>query len=254
MMCTGCSARTWRLVLPFVLVGGLVAGCGGNKWDYVALGDSTPAGFGVERSYVDYYAEFIELDLDTEVEVHNFSRSGQTVATMLKRIQGDEDARAALRDAEVITVWTGWNDLRNPLDVFRAGTCGGQDNLDCVREAVEVLNGSLDSALDEIVALASPDETLIRVADTGIHLVSTWQYHGWFETLQGPCYEVWREHLVEAAEARGITVVYTYHVLNGPDGDEKTDGIYLDDGIHFNDAGHRLVAELHREAGYAYAP
>ena len=104
------------------------------------------------------------------------------------------------------------------------------------------------------MALASPQDTLIRVADTGIPLVNTWQYREWLETLRGPCYEVWREHLIEAAEARGITVVYTYHVLNGPDGDDKIQGIYLDDGIHFNDAGHRLVAELHREAGYAYAP
>jgi len=253
-MCTGCSSRTLILNLLLVLAAGFVAGCTGRRWDYVALGDSTPDGYGVERSYVDYYAEFIEVDLDTEIEVHNFSRSGQTAATLLKRIKSDEDLCAALREAEVITVWTGWNDLGRPLDEFRGGTCGGKDNLDCIREAVGRLNWNLDAVLDEIVSLASPQDTLIRIGDTGIPFVATWQHHGWFETLQGPCYEVWREHLIEAAEARGITVVYTYHVLNGPDGDEKMGGIYLDDGVHFNDSGHRLVAELHRKAGYDYAP
>jgi lysophospholipase L1-like esterase len=254
MMCTGCLSWTWRLVLLSALVGGLVAGCGGKKWDYVALGDSTPDGYGVGYSYVDYYAEFIEEDMEVGVEIHNFSRSGETTSMMLERVRGDEDIRAAIRDAEVITIWTGWNDLKKPLSRFRDETCGGEDNLECIREAVEALNGNIDAALDEIVALTSPQRTLIRIGDVGIPFVAGWQHKGWFETLQGPCYEVWRDHLIEAAEERGITVVDIYHVLNGPNGDEKMEGVYLSDGFHFNEEGHRLVAELHREAGYEYAP
>jgi len=91
------------MALLIVLLGGLVAGCGGKKWDYVALGDSTPDGYGVERSYVDYYAVFIEEDLAVDVEVHNHARSGQKASTMLNQVRDDQGIRAALRDAEVIT-------------------------------------------------------------------------------------------------------------------------------------------------------
>jgi lysophospholipase L1-like esterase len=243
-----------RLVLSLlVLFSSLFAGCANRTWAYVALGDSAPAGYGVENSYVDYYAEFIEEDLGVRVEVHNYSRSGQSTSSLLERLRTNEDLRGALRDAEVITIWTGWNDLREPLSQYRNETCGGEDNLECIREAVTELNANIDAILDEILSLASPQDTLIRIADVGIPFVTTWQYQGWFETLRGPCYEVWREHLIEAAEQRGITVVCTYEVINGPNGDEKMEGIYLSDGFHFNEEGHRLVARLHREAGYEYA-
>ena len=229
-------------------------GCTNRTWDYVALGDSTPDGYGVERSYVDYYAEFIEEDLDVRVEIHNFSMSGQTTTSLLNRLRTNDELRSALQDAEVITIWTGWNDLGEPLSQYRDGTCGGEDNLDCIQDAVEMLNRNIDAILDEILAVTSPQETLIRIADVGIPFVSTWKHQGWFETLQRPCYEVWRERLIRAAEQRGIAVVYTYYVLNGPNGDQKMEGIFQEDGIHLNEEGHRLVARLHREVGYDHAP
>jgi hypothetical protein len=155
----------------------------------------------------------------------------------------------------VITIWTGWNDLKEPLGQYRADECGGEDNLDCIREAVVELNANMDAILDEIMSMADPEDALIRIADVGIPFVNTWTYHGWFDTLKGPCYETWREHLVEAAEERGITVVYTYQVLNGPDGDRPMDDeLTQSDGHHFNEEGHRLIARLHRDAGYAHGP
>jgi lysophospholipase L1-like esterase len=232
-----------------------MAGCTKNKpWRYVALGDSTPDGYGVDKSYVDYYGEFIEEDLDVQVEIHNFSQSGQTTGTLLKKLRDNEELRKAIREAKVITIWTGWNDLAKPLSQYREETCGGKDNLDCIRDAVAKINANVDAILDEILSLTNPQDTLIRVADVGIPFINTWTYQGWFETLQVPCYEVWRDHLVDACQDRGITVVYTYHILNGPNGDEKLEGIYQNDGIHFNAKGHRLIATLHREAGYTYAP
>ncbi|MGD2272674.1 MAG: SGNH/GDSL hydrolase family protein [Desulfobacterales bacterium] len=237
------------LFLFFLLLGCVPLGCASKTWDYVALGDSTPAGFGVEKSYVDYYAEFIEKDLGIQVEIHNFARSSQKTSTLLKQLQTDEEYRAALQDAEVVTLWTGWNDLGEPLSKFRTDSCGGKDNLDCIRDKVAEINKNLDGILDEIRSLTGTD-TLILIADVGIPFVQTWQYQGWFDTLQGPCYEEWRNHLVQAAEKRDMKVVYTYHVLNGPNGDEKLEGIYQNDGIHLNEEGHKLLARLHREVGY----
>jgi lysophospholipase L1-like esterase len=231
------------------------SGCGGGTWDYVALGDSGASGYGIEKSYVDYYAEFIEQDLGVRVDVHNYARAGQTAARLLTLLRNDEELRDAIQDAEVITIWTGWNDLNRPLDLYSRQECGGEDNLDCIREDVTELNADFDAILDEIISLSNPQETLIRVADTFLPYVGSWQYKGWFDTLLEPCYLAWRNHLIAAAEARGITMVDTYHALNGPNGDQRVaDDLRQSDGTHMNEAGQLVIAQAHRDAGYEYAP
>ncbi len=232
------------------------AGCSKRTWDYVALGDSYPAGYGSERSYVDYYADHMEADLGVQVEIQNFARTGLTTSGLLSQVRSDEKLQEAIREAEVITIWIGWNDFSEQLGRYYNGSCGGEQNLDCIIEATKTFNENIDAILDEILTLTNPSETLIRIADTGIPLIfiDTWGQHGWLDTLQKTCFETWRTHLVEAANQRNITVVFTYQILNGPGGDEILKGIYQSDGIHFNDKGQRLIADLHREAGYELAP
>jgi lysophospholipase L1-like esterase len=233
-----------------------LVGCAYKTWDYVALGDSYPAGYGAERSYVDYYAEFIEADLGAQVEIHNFARTGLSTSGLLNQIRTDEALRKAMQEAEVITIWIGWNDFRVPLIQYYSGTCGGEGNLDCINEAVNTFERNIDGVLDEILTIANPQDTLILIADTGIPpiFITEWKKRGRFETLQAACFENWRDYMVETAGKRTITVVYTYQILNGPAGVDKMKGIYQSDGIHFNDRGQRLIAELHREVGYEYAP
>jgi len=58
-----------------------------TTWDYVALGDSIPAGYGVKgQSYVIYYAEYIEADLGVKVNVQNWSIPGQTTKQLLTKL------------------------------------------------------------------------------------------------------------------------------------------------------------------------
>jgi lysophospholipase L1-like esterase len=244
------------LFLLSVLMSATTAGCAGTTWDYVAFGGSGASGYGVEKSYVDSFAEFIEQDLGITVNVQNYARAGQTVGRLLTLLREDDEHREAIQDAEVITIWPGiWNDLSGELELYRREECGGDDNLDCIREEVAELNADLEAILDEIVSLANPQETLIRVAVPYIPFVGSWQYKGWFDILLEPCYLDWRSDLIAAAEARGITVVDMYHALNGPDGDQPLDDdITQSDGWHLNDEGQLLLARLHRDAGYEYAP
>ncbi|MFZ5822247.1 MAG: SGNH/GDSL hydrolase family protein [Chloroflexota bacterium] len=244
------------IALSIVLLLPVFAMCTNRTWDYVALGDSYPAGYGAERSYVDYYAEYIQADLGVQVEVYNYARTGLTTFGLLEQLRQDKTLRDRIREAEVITIWVGWNDFSEPLARYSAGTCGGQENLDCLAQAAGTFRETIDAILDEILALSNPQETLIRIADVGIPplFMEDWRRHGRFEALHEPGFETWRNHLVEAAGRRGITVVQTYRVLNGPNGDETLKGIYQSDGIHFNDKGQGLIASLHREAGYEYAP
>jgi lysophospholipase L1-like esterase len=244
----GCARNPQALSAPT-----LIARRGDTSWDYVALGDSTPTGYGLLESYVEYYAAFIEEDLGVKVDIHNFAQDGQSTRVLLDHLRGSDKLRETIEDAEVITIWTGWNDLKRPMESYHNGTCGGADNLDCIREAVEGLNSNMDLILDEILSLSSPADTLIRIADAGNPFVAVWKEQGRFDDLKGPCFEAWRDHIVESAEQRGVTVVYTYHVLNGPHGDESiAESLTQADGLHFSKEGHRLLARLHREIGYSY--
>lgn len=221
-------------------------------WDYVALGDSTPAGYGVARSYVDFYAVHIEADLGVKVTVHNWAMSGQTTGHLLDALRNNQDLRTAISEAEVVTLWTGWNDFGAPLSLYEGGLCGGPDNLDCIREAVTSFKANFDGIIAEILSLGSTTDTIIRIADVGNPFVARWKHQGTFEDLKRPCFEDWRDYIVQAASEHNIPVVHSYLVLNGPDGDEDPadKGLEQADGVHLNDAGHALIADLHREAGY----
>ena len=106
------STALYRTVLMILAL--LLAGCSTPRtlatqeanaaWDYVALGDSIPSGFGVNgRSYVTYYAEYIQADLGVTVKVHNWSVPGQTTRQLLQSLQNNQVLRDAIKEAEVIT-------------------------------------------------------------------------------------------------------------------------------------------------------
>lgn len=228
----------------------------GAEWDYVALGDSTPAGYGVQKSYVDIYAEYIEADLGVTVRVHNWARGGKSAAGLLTALQGVEALRGDIREAEVITIWIGANDILPCVGVYPGGgKCGKWEELDmdCVREEVTALKANIDAVIAEILSLRSPDETLILIADVGNPLASQWKELGLLDELKGPVMEDWINHIAQAAEKNNLYVVHTYRVINGPNGDNEgaPPDISQADGVHFNEEGHRLLADLHREVGYA---
>jgi len=59
---------------------------------------------------------------------------------------------------------------------------------------------------------------------------------------------------MDAAEKHGVHVVHTYHAINGPNGEQSLPPEYAQaDGLHFNEQGHKLLADLHREIGYEYS-
>lgn len=230
-----------------------------TSWDLVSLGDSTPAGAGVgsNQSFVYIYAGYIEEDLGVPVTVHNYATGGlRTVADWVEVVRSNKELREDLRNAEVITIWLGSHDLLRAAGIGRGGPCyprAGEIDLDCLQAMTDRMRKGFDSLFAEITALANPDETLILAAELGIPppMFRAWIEDGTLDQLKGPAYEVWRDHLIQAAGRHGVRVVATYEVLNGPNGDQETPPEYLQpDRTHFNEQGHKLVADLFRGAGY----
>lgn len=259
----GCSSPVGKEVETIVPrhAGTLIAERGDTDWDLVALGDSTPAGYGVgpEHSFVQIYAGYIEEDLGVTVNVHNHATgSMRTVTGWAQQVRTDESLRDDLADAEVVTLWVGSHDMVRAVGVGRGGPCypsAGEIDFDCLQETTDRMREGFDLLFSEIVALANPNDTLILAAEMGIPppISAAWREDGTFHLLKGPAYEVWREHLIQAANRHGIHVVATYETLNGPNGDREMPPEYLQsDRTHFNERGHRLVADLYRSVGYEY--
>jgi lysophospholipase L1-like esterase len=205
---------------------------------------------------VTYYADYLEEDLGVTITVNNQAASGSRTNELLMSLQWDGVLRDAISEAEVITIWIGWNDMWYFVpNRFANNQCANGQNLDldCVREGASKLVANIDAILGEIVSLRSTNDTLIRIVDECNVLVKEWQEAGVFEEVKGPGFEEWSQGIVNAAAKYGIPVVHTYAALNGPRGDEPVPAeLLLADGIHFTAEGHILVADLHRELGYEY--
>jgi lysophospholipase L1-like esterase len=228
---------------------GIYLGVFMKNWKYVALGDSFPAGFGVgDENYVNFLSGYLQQDLSVRVEVENYAQSGATTADLQYLLKNVDKVRWALEEADLVTLWIGWNDMTYPLSLFDYGACGGADNLDCIRGAAAELNANVDAILDEIQRLID-EECKIVIADNLIpgDLIDMWKGNKRFGELKEAAFESWQGHLVEAAESRGIDIVRSYHGFNGPAGDTQVEGVMQWDGFHLNRRGHRILADLHRE-------
>ena len=239
----------------------LIAQRSNTIWDLVALGDSTPTGYGVgaDNSYVQVYAEYIEEDLGVDIVVHNWATNSiRTVAEWAEEVHNNDELRGDLRNAEVITIWLGWHDVIPNIGVPRDGPCyprSQEVDLDCLAEVTAPMEGAFEDLLSEIVSLASPSETLILIADVGIPplFVARWKEDRTFNDQRQHANEVWREYIVQAASRHGVLVVNTYEVLNGLNGDQEMSPDYVQsDSLHLNEQGHRLLADRHRQVGYEY--
>jgi lysophospholipase L1-like esterase len=223
-------------------------------WDYVALGDSNPLGYGVTgHSYVPIYGDFIAKDLGVEVQVHNRAFNGATSQQVLERLKTNQELQQDIREAEIITIDIGANDWSAPAYAYLAEKCGGADNQDCLRALVESDSANFDVILDEV--------TMLEGADSEAHLrtlnmyMSNCDFPGYFddpELLKAikPYLDEFNAHIQQATEVRNGQVVPVYQALNGPDGTQNPVQYLQADGCHLNTKGHQKVAQLLRELGY----
>ncbi|MGD8902265.1 MAG: GDSL-type esterase/lipase family protein [Anaerolineae bacterium] len=226
-----------------------IAASGDTTWTYVALGDSITWGM------IPLYAEMLEEDLGVTVVIQDRTVGGEHSSRLLQRLSTSNWLRKELREADVITIEIPWNVFEDPCLAFlngSPGACGGSDNQDCLREALETYMEDTDAIIAEIVSLRSPSEALIRIQDTYQFNVRQSKAKGAFETLN----RYWREanaHVIEVAETYHIPVARVYDAFMGEDGSEDPqDRGLIHDGFHTSPEGAALMAELFRELGYEF--
>jgi lysophospholipase L1-like esterase len=220
-------------------------------WNYTALGDSLAAGTGASyKGYVDRYADYLEADTGVRVNVINLGQNGLTSPELLFALRSDPSWRRAVGEADILTVNIGINDLGHAAQAYENGTCGGTDNQDCLRAAVQTVKGNWNAITAELLSLRSTSDTIIRAAGLG--------YTPYIDTEEAPDghsgdgglddFRVFKPYLDE---------VNGHIVTMASDNDIPLAEVHLDkgyisqDGVHPNDEGYEVIAERLRKLGYS---
>jgi lysophospholipase L1-like esterase len=219
--------------------------------NYVALGDSLAVGTGASyKGYVDRYADYLRADTSRHVSVVNLGQDGQTSSELLYALRNDASSRQAVSAANIITFNIGLNDLGHAGEAYENGTCGGADNQDCLRAAVEAFKENWDAIIAELLSLRSSSSTIIRTIGIGHtpkifvdDAITTWPSEGKIEDVRSlePYVEEVNYHIATTAADKDVPYVEIYL--------EK--GHVNPDGVHPNDEGYQVVAERLREVGYS---
>jgi len=208
-----------------------------TEWDLVVFGDSR-TGMG---QWPGMYADHIENDLDIKVNLHYKHEGGQDSDALLANLREDDKLRALVREAEVVTVWTGGQ---------RAKSAYTSKGMSCDR-LLEAMDRDLGAIVVEILTLRGTNETIIHLFEDYHFQFEHQKELGFFEDKKA-CVEGVNAIVHQVAAEYGTLVVPVYTAFNGPEGDQDPEG-YLEDGIHTNATGDAIIADLLRELGYGDA-
>lgn len=89
-----------------------------QKLTYVALGDSLTQGVGDttnQGGFVPLLSQMLESDYNLEVTSYNYGVAGNTSQQILKRMQENSDIQQNLKDADVMTLTVGGNDVMHVI-------------------------------------------------------------------------------------------------------------------------------------------
>ena len=230
-------------------------------WKYTALGDSLGTGIFASRGYVPRYQQHISTDTGVSVSLSNLSQNGWTSGDLLNALKTSRTFRRSVSGAHIVTWDIGGNDLRAARDSYKARTCGGADNQDCLKAAVATFEANWDGIIVEILALRTTSNTIIRTMDIYNPYVKrdmaadSWANDGDLNDFQAfkPYVDEVNRYIASTAKDNGISYAEVYLSFNGTDGNEDPgDKAYITfDGLHPNDAGHIEIASLLKELKYA---
>jgi len=217
----------------------------GETWDYVVLGSS------IGTWWARCYGELMKSDLGVKIVYHDYYVASQWVSALLHNVKTKERLREDIRNAEVITIGVGSADMFPAIQDHFALELIDQRELD---ETVEEFRETYNSLLSEVVSIASPTDTYIRIMNIYFPFVGRYKEEGKYSSVK----QYWmkfNECIRQAGRRHSIPVAHVFEAFNGPrGGDDPADKGYIDyDGRHSSEKGMKLIAEEFHKLGYQHA-
>lgn len=233
---------------------------------YTALGDSLAYGiidFG-GGGYVPRYGNYVMADTGSGVWLNNLGQNGWTSGQLLNALRTNPNFRDSVASSQVVTWDIGGNDFLRAVKSYQDRTCGGADNQNCMRNAVAAFKANWSAIIAEILALRSTGNTVIRTMDIYNPFVNAQKASDSWADDNGlndfyaikPYLDDANRYIALTAAANNIPCAKVYQAFNGPSGEEDASAKgYISpldySGVHPGDLGHKVIADLFRNLGYA---
>jgi lysophospholipase L1-like esterase len=210
----------------------------------LGFGDSVMAGAGCDcDDFLAQTADLLKTSTGREVDTVNNGANGESAGDVLRELRTDDALAVEVRQADVIVLTIGANDLSPALDSWVDDDCGR----DCYHPEV----GAMGDTLSAILTLVGRD----KKPRASVFVTSYWNV---FEDGDigtddyGDGYLSWSDQvtrdanatLCRAARLAGATCVDLYVPFKGADGKTDPTRLLADDGDHPNDAGTLLIATV----------
>ena len=186
--------------------------------------------------------------MGVHVKVLDWTVGGMSGRDVLEQLRSNQRERLDVSQSQVVTFYG------NPLHLIGLCIAGGipSDKCKCSAQEVAAYKANLGAIADEILKLRKGQPTIIRTYTRFMPFYRQWREQGMFDEYQR-CVAALDAAILQAGQERGILVADTGLALNGPnhDQDPNDKGYISADGIHENDVGAKIVADVFRKLGYA---
>jgi len=223
---------------------------------YLAFGDSWPEGAHCSgcRTFVERWGDALARQTGAAVELTDMTgerersaADGKQSTSLRSAVETDAATRDAIAAADVVLIASGPNEMESAAEASRAGTCGGDDDADCIRALGARWAENFDAILSEIATLRAGKPTAVRLVNAANPFLSEpSMVEGMpdgFATGNGALiFEELTRAICDAAKAHpGAVCVDIRPALNGPSLDQPVD--------ENSDASMQAVADLLAKTG-----
>ena len=191
--------------------GGATLQVGDAPLVYVSLGPSSNFFPSPTTGMIFLYADMLEERFGVEVDQRDHTIGGDDAEALLERMRTNDRLRQDLAEAHVVTLMFPIDHWVSPMQTaggFQGrdpALCGGDDNQQCLREALVTHKQHVDAILEELAGQCPPTEILIRIADTYMIHTRDKISAGALDFII-PYWRDAQEYIEEAAAGHGIPV------------------------------------------------
>ncbi len=189
-------------MLAFLLIAGMLlistmTAFAAETKTYLALGDSISTGYGLDNPAAESFTGRLAKMLGDGYTYVNKANDGETIESLYKKLD-DEDFKSAVRQADIITLTIGGNDLMNLLYKYLADSMGlsveqvasalASGNMDMLNAAASVIvQGNFEVSLEDISKIKKfYDDSInrIRSLNPDAVLIVATQYNPYDELVE----------------------------------------------------------------------